>query len=730
MTVKRSTPVRKFLLVLMMSLVVIPISRYLSPTTFYDGHSVYLAWLPLGVMIALVMLFGRHAVVPLIVGFTITNYWQLHLSPINSLLLLFCQLSAVCISSLVLRSILGRRWRHGLAIHHLGLRIFWLGFATPVLAKIMMYLTSELTSIPPSMFSYFNITSLIYTIVNIQGLVCSSLIFTLLFYYPLRMCLNAQYAQAFWRKNIAGYVGLRSRVFIICWFAGLSGLLFFLCAPFGEGYFTGYLVPVVFIIFSFGISQLTYPIVILSWTLTSFVLVMYNKNFLHGVQTQYSLSFILSVLISFTVCLLYMLQIYHRSRRLKQKWQEQAMQDPLTGLPNLRALEAYLLNLRSASVCCLHIENLDFLSRHYGMMMRIQCKRSITRVLQPELGKDEKLFQLPGNELLLVLKGPDTEARLTHLVAFLRLQGIRWNNTLLNLEYGISWGQIRAQDDNLYHTLGQLSWLAEQAGEGGQILKLDNGQVEAFDQTSERVLLLNRIKKALDQGGFVLYAQPIRKPGGEGYYEILSRLVDANGMVMPDKFIPILTQFNLSKRFDMQVLKCLFRSLEAFPGQRFSVNLMPYTLMQTESAKEIIALFRQYQVNVKRIIIEITEEQAFSNSDVSINNLHQLRDFGCQIAIDDFGTGYANYERLKRLEADIIKIDGSFVRDVLTDPMDAMIIRSICELAKVQNLEVVAEYVETQEQQTLLSQLGVHYMQGYLIDKPRPLCEIANRTEE
>ena len=107
-----------------------------------------------------------------------------------------------------------------------------------------------------------------------------------------------------------------------------------------------------------------------------------------------------------------------------------------------------------------------------------------------------------------------------------------------------------------------------------------------------------------------------------------------------------------------------------------------------------------------------------------------MRNFGCQIAIDDFGTGYANYERLKRLEADIIKIDGSFVRDVLTDPMDAMIIRSICELAKVQNLEVVAEYVETLEQQTLLSQLGVHYMQGYLIDKPRPLCEIANRIED
>lgn len=729
MMVKRSTSIRKFCLALIISLVTIPFSRYISPTAFYDGHPVYLAWLPLGVMIALIMLFGRYAVLPLAIGFTTTNYWQLHLSSLNSLMLLFCQLTAVCISSLILRSILGRRWRNGLVIHHLGLRVFWFGFATPILAKVMMYLAGELIIVPKEMFSYFNVTSVIYAIVDIQGLICASLIFTKLFYYPLRMCLNTNYARTFWRRNIAGYIGFKSRFFVTSWFLCLSGMLFFLCAPFGDYYFAGYLVPIIFIFFAFGISQLPYQLVIISWTLSAFVLVMYNKNFLHGVQTQYSLSFILSSLISFTVCLLYMVQIYQHSKRVKQKWQEQAMLDPLTGLPNLRALEEYLAKPGLTSICCLHIENLDFLSRHYGMMMRIQCKRSITQVLQPILGKDERLFQLPGNELVLVLNGPETEARLNHLIDFLRRQEIRWNNMLLNLEFGISWGRVRVPDDNLHHTLGQLSWLAEQAGEDNQILKLDNGQVEAFDETSERVVLLNRIKSALEWGGFVLYAQPIRKPSGEGYYEILSRLVDANGMVTPDKFIPVLTQFNLSKRFDMQVLENVFRSLEAFPGQRFSVNLMPYTLMHKESSTEIIALFRQYRVNVERIIIEITEEQAFSNSDVSINNLQQLREFGCQIAIDDFGTGYANYERLKRLEADIIKIDGSFVRDVLTNPMDAMIIRSICELAKMQELEVVAEYVETKEQQSLLTSLGVHYMQGYLIDKPRPLCEIGYQME-
>ncbi len=106
------------------------------------------------------------------------------------------------------------------------------------------------------------------------------------------------------------------------------------------------------------------------------------------------------------------------------------------------------------------------------------------------------------------------------------------------------------------------------------------------------------------------------------------------------------------------------------------------------------------------VILEITEEQAFSNAESSMYNIEQLHKFGFRIAIDDFGTGYANYERLKRLQADIIKIDGVFVKDIVTNTLDAMIVRSITDLAKAKSLSVVAEFVETQQQQALLHKLG------------------------
>lgn len=107
-----------------------------------------------------------------------------------------------------------------------------------------------------------------------------------------------------------------------------------------------------------------------------------------------------------------------------------------------------------------------------------------------------------------------------------------------------------------------------------------------------------------------------------------------------------------------------------------------------------------------------------------MHNIQLLRDFGCAIAIDDFGTGYANYERLKRLQADIVKIDGCFVRDLESEPLDAIMIKSIIEVAKVKNMTVVAEYVETEEQKEKLLALGVDYLQGYLIGRPRPLSEL------
>jgi len=719
--------VKIFITALALCLVAVPFSRYISPRAVVNGHDVYLAWLPLSVMLAVILVFGRRAVIPVLLSFTITNIFSIDLAPLQYSVLLFCQTFSVFAGCGILRIILGKRWRYCVPNKHIGLRIFWLGFMVPIGIKVSMYLAGYLFHFPVTISTFFGEGTAIYNVVDIQSLICAALIFTMMFYYPLRMIINPRYAITFWRRSVKPVFFQKKSLYILVWLMLLIVILAILCAPFESPIIAGYLMPVIFILFTLGISRLSYALISLFWAASALLLLTYNYNFLNGVESGHSLSFILSVLISFAICLLYMSRIYQRSEWLKQDWQDRALTDPLTGLPNIRALEDFLQDHPDAKVCCLRMDNLEFLSRHYGILMRVHCKRMVTTSLQPFLQKDERLFQLPGSELVLVLLGPGTAERLQHMVDQLNSRKIVWNNTGLDIEFGASWGMVE-NGEKLHHTLGQLSWLAEQSCGVHNVLALTNSLEVASGQTTERVLMLARIKHALDAGQFHLYAQPIQKADGSGYYEILTRMESEGEIITPDRFIPLIAQFNLSHRFDMCVMEKLLVWLRDHPathaGVRFSVNLMPLTLMQKEVAIEICSLFERYGVAPQAVVIEITEEQAFSNSGSSIKNIQQLRDCGFRIAIDDFGTGYANYERLRRLQADIIKIDGCFVKDICTDDMDAMIVQSICNLAKTKSLSVVAEYVETPEQREKLLHFGVDYLQGYLIGKPKPLNEL------
>lgn len=716
--------IRKTLLALVVCLISIPIARFISPLTIVDGNQVFLAWLPLSMMYAVIFIFGRYAIAPLIISFAITNHIILPLTVLQSVLLLFCQLFSVLVSCAIVRMLIGRTWRSGLTAKHMGTRIFWGGFFAPMLMKLTMYLVGVFFSFPLAISSYFKGMPAVYTIIDIQSLISAALIFTTFFYYPMRMIISPRYAKLFWRRHCHPWFTRERRAFTLYWFMALATILLVLCAPYEADYIAGYLVPLIFILYFIGISCLGHVLIRISWSVSAFLLVAYNRNFLQGVQTEYSLSFVLSVLISFTICLFYMVDIYGQNERIKLRWRDQAQEDPLTGLPNLRALECYLRQDADFVISSLRIANLDFLSRHYGMMMRVHCKQQIASKLRPLLGERDELFQLPGSELLLVLGGPEPSARLGYMVAMLNHKKFSWHNQTLELEFGAAWARHRGIEEDLHPMLGQLSWLSEQAGNGRQVLALDAAQEQVSDQTSEQVRMLTQVKRALNERDIVLYAQPIQNSAGEGYHEILTRMRCGQLMMTPDQFIPLIVQFNLSQRFDMLVLEMLFSTLYQYPGQHFSVNLLPYTLMQNDSAAQIIALFKRYQLSPEAITIEITEEQAFSDAGGSMHNIQLLRDFGCAIAIDDFGTGYANYERLKRLQADIVKIDGCFVRDLESEPLDAIMIKSIIEVAKVKNMTVVAEYVETEEQKEKLLALGVDYLQGYLIGRPRPLSEL------
>ncbi|MDT3641426.1 EAL domain-containing protein, partial [Cronobacter sakazakii] len=161
---------------------------------------------------------------------------------------------------------------------------------------------------------------------------------------------------------------------------------------------------------------------------------------------------------------------------------------------------------------------------------------------------------------------------------------IHWHNTVLELDYGAAWASVENNKDLLYRLIGQLSYLAEQTQMSEPVLALNEREANVSGQITGQVLMLQSVKRALDEDQIMLYAQPIVDGNGRGYHEILSRLYCDGQVIAPDKFMPIIAQFNLSACFDMLVLQKLLHYLSERPQAdneaRFSLNLMPMTLMQ------------------------------------------------------------------------------------------------------------------------------------------------------
>lgn len=717
--------VKRFFVALVLCFLLVPVARYISPKAIIDGQALYLAYLPLSVMVAMLLLFGRHAIAPLIIVLAISYSHRYPLSVFQLGAFLFCLMAPFILCGAICQAFLGRRWRYNLTGRGVGHRILWIGFAAPLLSKMMRYVLGHFMSFPAAVEPFFGHSSTMFNIVDGQNTVAAALVFSGMFYYPLRMLLSPAFARAFFRRCIVPVFSRRRRIFTFCWLMVVVAVLVICCGPYETDWISGYIVPVVFVLFTIGVFKIGPRLISLLWSLSAWMLLSWNESFLYG-NSAYSLAFVLSVFIAFTVSVLFMTVIFQRNERMKRQYFSLSQTDPLTRMPNLRALEKVIERERAGSLCCLRLNNMDFLSRHYGLMMRVHVKQLISSMLKPWLQQGEMVFQLPGSDLLIFLKGPEPEARLRHMVDLLNSKRLPWNNVQLDIDYGATWSTINYHEDELYRVISQLSYLAEQVTADEPVLPLNqNSKVTISGETTERIMLLKQVKQVLEEERIELYAQPIVDANGKGYHEILARMRCEDVFLTPDKFIPVVAHFNLSVRFDMQVLTGLLKFLRQHPVTsqcpRFSVNLMPLTLMQKGVARQIIALFEEYAVPVSWVIIEVTEEQAFSDSETTTQNITLLRESGFRIAIDDFGTGYANFERLKRLQADIIKIDGCFIQDILTDSLDNMIVKSICELAKAKSFSVVAEYVETEAQRELLLELGVNYLQGYLTGRPVPL---------
>ena len=252
-------------------------------------------------------------------------------------------------------------------------------------------------------------------------------------------------------------------------------------------------------------------------------------------------------------------------------------------------------------------------------------------------------------------------------------------------------------------------------------------------QRMDDIQLVGHIRSAIENGRVILYGQPIVAMKSDQhlhYYEVLVRLVDASGgHLLPAEFFSAAERYHLMEELDRWVvsetLKLLANRSNALGDLplRVAINLSGQSLGSKQFLSFVEEQIKRSGVLPQSICFEITETVAVANLQSAQAFMHSLKKLGCHFSLDDFGTGLSSFAYLKLFPVDTIKIDGSFVQDVATNVVSQSVVAAISEVARVMDLDTVAEYVQSEEAMVLLRDIGVTWGQGFMLGEPELLSD-------
>jgi len=237
----------------------------------------------------------------------------------------------------------------------------------------------------------------------------------------------------------------------------------------------------------------------------------------------------------------------------------------------------------------------------------------------------------------------------------------------------------------------------------------------------KNMVVAERVKKALRENRLALAFQPIVSSANHQpvMHEALLRMVEHDGEIVPaGAFMPVVEELGLIRLIDRRVVELSVSVLEAHPDARLTINVSGLTASDKAWLRYVVGVLRDRPHVASRMIFEITETAGLEDVEACARFIATLRNLGCRIALDDFGAGYTSFRHLKMLSVDMVKIDGSFVRDLTESHANLIFIRSLLDLARNFSLETVAEFVETEEQARILHKEGVDLLQGWAFGKP------------
>jgi diguanylate cyclase (GGDEF)-like protein/PAS domain S-box-containing protein len=429
-------------------------------------------------------------------------------------------------------------------------------------------------------------------------------------------------------------------------------------------------------------------------------------------------------------------------RRLSGEMSYRATHDPLTGLVNRAEFETRLRRVLDKAhedrsehaLLYIDLDQFKLVNDACGHSVGDQLLQQVAKLLREGVRARDTLARLGGDEFAIILEHCTGEQaqRVAQKICD-RMEEFRFLHDERRFRIGTSIGLVPV-DNRWANTAAAMQaadtscYAAKEAGRNRVHAWFDTDQ--AMRARHGEMQWATRLEQALDEDRFVLYAQRIEPLAGHAaglHAEVLIRLLDADGsMIPPGAFLPAAERFHMATRIDRWVLKRALQQIEALPElaalDTLCINLSGQSVGDRAFHRHAIEVLDAAGPAIcQRICLEITETAAVTNMADAAVFIEQVRALGVRIALDDFGAGASSFGYLKTLKVDLLKIDGSFIRDLIDDPLDDAAVRCFVDVARVVGAKTVAEFVDRPAVLQRVREIGIDYAQGFLLHRPEPM---------
>jgi diguanylate cyclase (GGDEF)-like protein/PAS domain S-box-containing protein len=442
-------------------------------------------------------------------------------------------------------------------------------------------------------------------------------------------------------------------------------------------------------------------------------------------------------------------------RKLNMRIQYEATHDSLTGLLNRVEIEkriAKVLDSLSGDAArnflmALDLDQFKLVNDTSGHKAGDELLKMITKILQASLpSKGVHLARLGGDDFVVLLESLDLE-NVMRIARVLRqeISNFVFEYGGYSFTVGVSIGVVPIKthfeaEQDVMKAAEQAVYLAKSKGR-------NTIQIYEGDETRNwggEMQWVHRLTSAMRQDkGLVLFAQPIVPIGKDmdtsyRHYELLIRMQDENGkIVSPGFFLPGAERYGLISELDQWVLRSALRQIrmglnfnKTLQGAVFAINLSGDSLASEEFLDFAMQQVKDSGIPTNMLCFEVTESVAVRNMKQAVFFVESLKKLGCKFSLDDFGSGYASFNYLKSFPVNYLKIDGGFIKNILTDPYDGAMVQAIHYVSKHIGLQTIAEFVENEEIVERLKRIGINYAQGYHFGKPELLSDVLQRKQQ